>query len=745
MQYSGNISRNSAISPISLILIFLISTDLSILLDIPVIRQILGFILLAFVPGILFLCILNPDQLGLTEKFVLSLGISISFIMFIGILINTIYPLFGYETPLSLVSLLISLSATILILTTIVHFRGGFAILGKRTDLRVDTRYKVFVLIPILFLPLSVLGMHIMNTTDNNAMLMALLFLIPIYVITISVWHNYIPENAYPLIIFMASISLVLLMGMRSSHIIGTDAHVEYFIFRQTVSNEKWQIIANSTLDSCLSISVLPTTYQIFLNTNPEYLFKILYPLLFSISPLVIYIIARDHLGNVYSFLASIFFMSQNAFLSTTANSRTNIAVLFVALSIMVLLSVRLHVLEKRLLFIIFTFSCVVSHYSTTYIFFGALLFAFISIQIIYRLFAYRERSATNKNLLDDEQNIIDSSLQAASTGPSKPVLTLGILAIFFVIIFLWYSQITGVAFDNGVGFIANSVKSMQDFFIVESRQDNLAMAFGYKADELAVTYKIYIVFMWLTVLFVAIGVLTTLSRYQHMVALPSGNRDDFPELLTKRFDIKFFSLALISSVIMVATVAIPFVSRGYGFDRAYLLTTIVLSSFFVLGGMRVAEIIRFRWKYLVVLMVLLPFFMCTTGSIYQLFGDPRSINLNTEGSIFDMLYIYDQDTMSAKWLQNYSEKNITIYADYTGISRIISQGGFYKTLQDRAYEIIPKQKPLGKSYIYLRRFNIATSMILDKNKQMQNMTDYFYEFAKKEIVYSNGASNILI
>jgi uncharacterized membrane protein len=109
------------------------------------------------------------------------------------------------------------------------------------------------------------------------------------------------------------------------------------------------------------------------------------------------------------------------------------------------------------------------------------------------------------------------------------------------------------------------------------------------------------------------------------------------------------------------------------------------------------------------------------------------------------MLYIYDQDTMSAKWLQNYSEKNITIYADYTGISRIISQGGFYKTLQDRAYEIIPKQKPLGKSYIYLRRFNIATSMILDKNKQMQNMTDYFYEFAKKEIVYSNGASNILI
>ena len=224
-----HILKTSATNPISLILIFLISTDLSIFLDIPVFRQILGSILLAFVPGGIFLCILKSDKIGLTEKFVLSVGLSISFVMLIGILINTIYPHLGYETPLSVISLVISISVAVLILAIIAHLRDGFAFFTKRTDLQLDIRDKAIILIPILFLPLSVLGMHIMNTTDNNAMLMALLFLIPSYVILISIFHNQIPKRSYPIIIFLISISLVLLLGMRSSHIIGSDTHKEYF------------------------------------------------------------------------------------------------------------------------------------------------------------------------------------------------------------------------------------------------------------------------------------------------------------------------------------------------------------------------------------------------------------------------------------------------------------------------------------------------------------------------------------
>ena len=99
----------------------------------------------------------------------------------------------------------------------------------------------------------------------------------------------------------------------------------------------------------------------------------------------MIYVITKKYLDAIYAFLASVFFMSQNVFLSTAANSRTTIAILFFALSIMVLLNERLSVFEKRLLLIIFIFSCIVSHYSTAYIFFVVFLFVFIIIKIIYR------------------------------------------------------------------------------------------------------------------------------------------------------------------------------------------------------------------------------------------------------------------------------------------------------------------------------------------------------------------------
>lgn len=742
MRRSGSMLWASAASPTSLILIFLISTDLSILLDIPIFRQILGFIFLAFVPGALFLCILKPDRLGLTEKVVLSVGLSISFNLFIGILINTLYPLFGYETPLSPKSLVISLTLALLILAVVAHLSGGLAFFAKRTDLRLDTKDKALVLIPLLFLPLSVLGMHIMNTTGNNAMLMALLFLIPGYVVLISLFHNQIPQKSYPLVIFLSSISLVLLLGMRSSHIIGSDVHREFFLFQQTLFFEKWQILEGSTLDSCLSISIFPVIYQSFLNTNPEYLFKILYPLLFSISPLVIYVITKEYLGDIYAFLASVFFMSQSTFIDTAANPRTTVAILFFALSIMVLLNGRLSEFKKRLLLIIFIFSCIVSHYSTTYIFFGVLLFAFIGVQIIYRLFANQKRSATKNIPLGDEQNVMDFTLQAAAPGPSKSYITLGVLMIFFVMMFVWYSQVTETSFDRGVGFLVKSMRSLQDFFILESRQEGVAMAFGFGVAELEMPRKISFGFNWLTILFIAIGVLTTFSRYRQRVSLSSWNVDDSCGSLTKRIDILFLSLALICSAIMVASVALPFVSRGYGISRAYLLTTVVLSFFFVLGGMTVAELIRVRWKYLVVLVVLVPFFMCATGTMYQVFGLPGAMVLNSEGQQYDLMYIHDQESYSAKWLKSYTTDKAIIYGDFYSSHNIYSQGMINSSIYADLF--IEDKKPIQRGYLYLRYTGVVNRKLLDNNKNWHNIMDYQNILKSNSKIYDNRGSEVL-
>ena len=114
------------------ILLYILITDLSIILNIPVFRQVLGFTFLAFVPGLLILYILKLDRLGPIEKTVCSIGLSVSFSMFVGLLINLVYPFFSYSTPLSTNSLLTSFSVITLILTIIAYLRNRDTSFGGR-------------------------------------------------------------------------------------------------------------------------------------------------------------------------------------------------------------------------------------------------------------------------------------------------------------------------------------------------------------------------------------------------------------------------------------------------------------------------------------------------------------------------------------------------------------------------------------------------------------------------------------
>ena len=83
------------------IITLLLLTDLTIILNIPFLRQILGFLFLTILPGLLILQILKLNKIEFLEKFILMWGLSISFLMLFGLLINNLSLNLGYETPLS--------------------------------------------------------------------------------------------------------------------------------------------------------------------------------------------------------------------------------------------------------------------------------------------------------------------------------------------------------------------------------------------------------------------------------------------------------------------------------------------------------------------------------------------------------------------------------------------------------------------------------------------------------------------
>ena len=712
----------------ALIIAILLLTDLAILLDIPFLRQILGFLFLTILPGLLILHILKLNKIDFLEKFILAWGLSISFLMFYGLFINNLSLYMGYGAPLSPFSLLICLNIALVMLAIIGCKTNNHRIFPSFSlqNFNLNTSEKAFLIVPILFPALSIFGMRVMNTADNNIILMFLLLLIPIYVAFVCFLNKKFPKRFYPVVIFLISVSLLLLLSLRSNHLIGRDVHSEYYFFRTTLDNLHWSVFGHSALDACLAISLLPAIYQSILNIPSESLYKILYSLVYSVSPLIIYIISKKYVEEGYAFLASCFYIFQWNFLWTEYNARANIAMFFFAFAMMVLFSDKIDPMKKRFLFILFMASCMVSHYSTTYIFFFVMAGTFIGIEILSKKYTF------------------------------KKVISFTIVILFFSMIFFWYSQVTETAFNAGVGFIEKTLENLHEFFILESRGGGEAL-FGKGIMEKGIPHMIEFVWTWLTFVLIGIGIITLLVKRKEM-SFPELNFKK-PYFLKDKFEVGYFVIALACVGLLVAVIGLPYIAVGYGLDRMYPLAITILSVFFVIGGMMIAKysnklLVVLRGKaltknasevraYLVILLVLIPYFLCVTGVTYQMFGVPRAIILNSEGKQYDLMYVHDQEGYSARWLRDNGklEEDTTIHTDKVG-RRLLSQSqaGIRRY---NPYLLPEKDKKIESGYIYLRYFNVVDGKILDAQRGEHNMTEYQDKFVGKSKIYNNGGSEI--
>jgi uncharacterized membrane protein len=732
----------------ALIIAILLLTDLAILLDIPFLRQILGFLFLTILPGLLILQVLKLNKIDFLEKFILTWGLSISFLMLFGLLINNLSLSLGYETPLATIPLLISFNLAFIVLA-LIGYKVNKESIFSLPNFNLNASEKAFLIVPIFFPAMSIFGMYIMNTTNNNLILMFMLFLIPTYVAFVCFLNHKFSKRLYPVVIFLISISLLLLLSLRSNHLIGMDVHVEYYFFQTTFDNLHWSVFGHSTLDACLAISLLPAIYQSVLNVHTEYLYKILPSLIYSISPLIIYVISRKYVEEGYAFLASCFYMFQSNFLFTEFNARANIAMFFFAFAMMALFSDRIDPMKKRFLFILFMASCMVSHYSTTYIFFFVMVGTFIGIEILPKKYVF------------------------------KKVVSLTIVILFFSMIFFWYSQVTETAFNAGVEFIGKTLESLHEFFILESRGGGEALL-GKGIMEKGIPHKIQFVWTWLTFVLIGTGIITLIRRYKEM-SFPELNFKK-PDFLKDKFEVGYSVIALACAGLLVAVIGLPYIAVGYGLDRMYPLAITILSVFFVIGGLTLSKqtfrkslIKNFSlkkkpllkkqkegkkdeiWKgkekgsevraYLIILLVLIPYFFCVTGVMYNIFGVPRPIILNSEGEQYDSMYIYDQDSYGARWLGSY-KSDMETYTDYFGGEILCSQGKgkIPYRLSDRT-SLFKNRKIDG--YIYLRYYNVVGGKLWVRIRGglqgHYNMTDYVDIFMEKSKIYANGGSEIYL
>jgi len=417
------------------LVVILTITDLIILYNIPFLRQTLAFIVFTTLPGIIILHALKINNIGLLKMFILAVGLSVAFLMFSGLFINFLYPII--EKPLSLIPVLVSFHIFLMLLIVIAYIRNEddndfFTDFNINIDLR--NKLACAFYFPILFPLAAVFGTFLMNTQGNNAIILLMLFLIPVYVITIVYFSDKIHEATYPVAIWMIGMSLLLMHGLTSHHLMGRDLYGEYYCFQLALENYHWAISdyyhANN---SCLSVTILPMVYYTLSSINSEYIFKFFFGLIGSIVPLAVYIIATKYVGKKYAFFSALLFIFQFAFIYSQQSSvKQEIATVFFTLCVLIFFfDLKISLLNKKIILSIFMFAVIVSHYTTSYIFFILLVVA--SIANFFR-------------------GVINNEIV-------KRPINISITILFFTVIFFWYSQITRIPFFAGVNFFQSNIQ----------------------------------------------------------------------------------------------------------------------------------------------------------------------------------------------------------------------------------------------------------------------------------------------
>lgn len=707
-------------------------------IPIPLLRQVIGFIYLTFIPGILVLRILKIHKISGIEVLSLSVGLSLATLMFTALIINTISPPLGILRPISIIPLTSSLSAFVLFLCILCYK------LDNSFDDPGSLDIKDALSLPVLFLCiipfLAIFGTYLMNFYNSNILVVLLLAAISLVVILIC--FDVIPIKFYPLAIFVISISLLYHKSLISMHLVELgDTSFEYWTVRSIVMNSIWNPAEFGNLNAMLSLVFLLPIYSIILDED-IWLFKIIFPLLFSLVPLALYQIYQKQTDAKIAFLSCFFFVSMFTFYGAMLGAiRQQLAELFLVLLILVIINKNIKKIKRSILFICFSVSLIVSHYGLTYIY-------LLSFVIALSILAFFDNHIKKMKLVDRFQinstkETSDRELCPSLSNFSSRMINFNLLFIFVICSLIWYMNISGSSVFNIAVNIGNHISNsiFLDFLNPESTQ---GLDILLRPSETLVgkfNKAIHIIMQ----LFIAVGITVSLLRY---------NKRNFNyEYLA--FSIPFFGICL-------ACLLIPHFALTLNITRLYHITLIFLAPFCVVGGISIFKIfgrcsdyawqngnIRYPLRVLSILFAI--FFMMNSGIIHELANQPVSFSLNA--SVFIAPHFNEKEIISAEWLSNNMNYNIKAYADAHNAYLLQMMIGSFLPISffNDSYDKITKID--SDSYTFLGKENtIFRNIILDNFKKprqdsrqvpLQNLT-LNYILPKMSKLYNNGDSAVL-
>jgi uncharacterized membrane protein len=464
---------------------------------------------------------------------------------------------------------------------------------------------------------------------------------------------------------------------------------------------------------------------SIVCGTSLTWVLKAIYPGVFALVPVGLYLVFQRQTNDKIAFLSAFFFVAVTEFfVETPYLPRQEIGELFIVA--LILLMVDKHLSKKNpALALIFAFSLVVAHYALAYIYIFLMLFVVLLTAL--------DTTAVQK--LRTKMRLLPRNNKPAAS-PNKAKIQIGsqMTTLAFVILFIVFSQAwfiytsSGSVFEIATSDIQVIASNVFTDFLNPFAPTGLGVLTAATSSPLHDVNKyLYLI----TELLVVVGIIALLAKRTGM-----------------KFEREYSFFALGCLFMLIATLIVPFVAGPLNTSRMFQISLIFLAPFAVIGGLTIARtssrvadraLMQKRENGLLkAFAVFLGIFLLfNTGFVFQILGQPSAaVPLN---GTMDAPRFSDREVYGASWLNN-EKTSKPAYADtYRGL---LLETMFLPSVRD-----LPSNGTLAAgSYVYLGTLNVMEdklaqvrfgSVAVTYYLNVQNFT------AARSKVYDNGGSEI--
>lgn len=546
---------------------------------------------------------------------------------------------------------------------------------------------KPTIILPVILI-LAIAGALLQNTY----ILYGMIAFICLFVILVA--FGKIHKKLYPYAIFTIGLSLLYQTTLMGPGLVGSDIHTEYYFYLQAMENG-WDTSIPYAYNTAFGTTFLAPLLTKIFNIPGYWIYKAVFPFLFAFVTVFLYAIFKREFNAKIAFLSTYFFVIVPTWsLELIGLPRQMLAELMFAIVLFLVIASRMRLRFKVSLLIPCAVLGAMFHYTI-----GPIIFLYLSLGLLFLLVSRRRKfpvkwlGLATIILLVGCIGYYGLVAQGVSLRHMSSSLAAQIERIF-----------PGISPPtSGTSPPEDSLPGMPEGEDTGMYEPLMRTALGLDFAGASPAGKTFRIFQFVTQGCLVVGCFYILK-----------NR--------RRYSTEYLAFCGVAVVILAACIFLPRFSNIINVTRFYHLALFTLAPAFILGAR-----LMFRKPQIMVLCLVIPYFLFTSGFIFEAMGHkevsrvdiPYSIALSWERTGVAAVFSED-DTAVMRWV---AESELRpIYLDINGM--ILFSERLNPLDWRDTWKFIPRDPKEMDGYLFLWEGNTQTETVTFKPTYLEPTGD---------------------